>query len=375
MRRFLLLLLVVVPVVVAVPYEYAGAIDAGHPQVSFSVPVHLGQVVSVSPQTRPEMGEAQVRVRLEKEPGFVLAQRVDNVSAMSWKSDSERLKLKFTPFGINSSVTVVVESSHPASVILRVDVDDVFDASSGLDAGNVIDSALDISAGDFEGYIASPLERLVVEDAAFSDDVDWYKLRVPSGGKKVFVELSPNPKGLFAVRVIAADGQPIYNQTAQYVFEKLRFFVELNGYEFFFVQVGPGGKDKADFSRRGLCCQDGGGNYRLSVVHYDANYSAEQVLYARQAVITPLAMLAQEEGGWQRFWHVIVISMFGVMAAAMMTAYHLGKSRKAKVHQQTPAEYVRFALHKGFSREIIEKRLKDGGYSAKMVSDAFGGKS
>ncbi|MCD4816060.1 MAG: hypothetical protein K8R06_06635 [Methanosarcinales archaeon] len=84
-------------------------------------------------------------------------------------------------------------TDDPYSYTLYISIEDYFDADSQIDAGNIFDTALEITPGDYKGY-------LEIDDG--DDDKDIYIISMQSGEN---LDVTITPKGYAKFKVIIYD--------------------------------------------------------------------------------------------------------------------------------------------------------------------------
>ncbi|MBC2697892.1 MAG: PGF-CTERM sorting domain-containing protein [ANME-2 cluster archaeon] len=84
-------------------------------------------------------------------------------------------------------------TDDPYSYTLDISIEDCFDADSQTDAGNIFDTALEITPGDYKGY-------LEIDDG--DDDKDIYVISMQSGEN---LDVTITPKGYAKFKVIIYD--------------------------------------------------------------------------------------------------------------------------------------------------------------------------
>jgi len=84
-------------------------------------------------------------------------------------------------------------TDDPYSYTLYISIEDYFDADSQTDAGNIFDTALEITPGDYKGY-------LEIDDG--DDDKDIYIISMQSGEN---LDVTITPKGYAKFKVIIYD--------------------------------------------------------------------------------------------------------------------------------------------------------------------------
>ncbi|MBI4448581.1 hypothetical protein HY641_00950 [Candidatus Woesearchaeota archaeon] len=343
--------------------EYEGTLDSNNPMVMFVIPVQNAQVASITPVIVPRSIAGEYHLRLEKEPGVVVREWNGSVTNLRHRTDSEKLTMEYSPVGLEGSFRLIVTSSDAATVRVAVDRTDAFDANTSGDAD--VDPAIltRIGLGNYSGHIAAAIERRVdgapFDDvSAYVDHVDWYELTAAPEDKKLFVQLGPQTRGIYAIRVIDPEGIHIYNQSSIYPFEIIQFTLESNGTPSFFVEIGAPNAS-------------GGGHYVMSISEHDRNEPLEVIARARAVLISPLSTIPQEEGAWQRFWHVMIIAILGMMGVAMASAYHFGKRVPQMRTVKTTSEYIKQSLDAGYSSEQIEASLRAYGYPDALIRQGF----
>lgn len=352
-----LLFLSIAQVCAAQESLHSGAITDIQKEFSLPLNVTAGDLISISPLIRPYSGKQEYAVSiLDKEGGEIIGTR-GWVGSASYDLDSSKLRFEFSPTASSDALFLVVKGDSPSDLSVALNRTSATDAGSGIDADGGGLEMVKAKVGLSRGHIAGSLERPFVKISHLSDDSDWYSIPAPVVGKKLLISVKPIPRGYLSVNVFSPDGKSLFNQSSVYPFERLSFVLESKGIPDFFIQIGAPNVS-------------GGGFYDLDIGEYDAAEDLNITALAREVMITPLKVI-EDDGSLGRFWHVLLIGILGMMAVAMLSAYHFGRRVPDMKSAKDTAEYIRMAIDSGYSEDQIKDTLKNYGYTDAMIRSGF----